>query len=354
MKKLFLAATTCCLFVGFAKGQNMLRLEGMDVSAGTTGRALELGFEKINGIGVIDVWNRNVTPIVRLPLDLNGSFIRTNARLLVNGGTDNGQDALQVNGKVRIKNAIEGNNIFVNGCHLELENTAPGMTGGMALTIGKANSGTIQIYSGGTSSALNGDLLLNPSGGKIGIGTSAPTQKLTINGGGIGFDWNSSNKKLYSPVDGTLEWMTDNTASDHGFAVSHQGDRRIYLNTGGNSYIMGGNVGIGTKNPTTALAVAGTILANKVKVSTLAADWPDFVFADDYQLPAIQDVESYIHQHKHLPAIPSAQEVAQQDHDLGEMNKKLLQKVEELTLYIIQQQKQLADMDARLKAVEKQ
>jgi hypothetical protein len=355
MKKMFLAATACCLFVGLAKGQNnnLLRLSGAVYTPGlpeNTGPALELGFDQSIGAGFVSSINRTGNTGVNLPLNLSGSIIKLSGRMLVNGAIDNQQDAVQVNGKILIKRGIESNNIFMHGSHIELQNSIEGKTGGMAFSVGQANSGTIQAFS---SSEMNGSLLLNPNGGNVGIGTSSPAQKLTINGGGIGFDWNSADKKLYSPVDGILEWVTHNAAAEHGFAVSHQGDRMVYFNTQGNSYIMGGYLGIGTKNPTVHLAVAGTILAKKVKVSTQAADWPDFVFADEYQLPTIQEVETFIHQHKHLPSIPSAEEVAAQDHDLGDMNKKLLQKVEELTLYIIQQQKLIEAMDTRLKAVEK-
>jgi Chaperone of endosialidase len=86
--------------------------------------------------------------------------------------------------------------------------------------------------------------------GKVGIGTTSFPQQLNITGG-IGFaNQNAVDKKLYSPADGVLEWMTHELAGQHGFAVSHQGDRRVFLNTNGNSYFNGGNVGIGTNTPT--------------------------------------------------------------------------------------------------------
>jgi len=78
-----------------------------------------------------------------------------------------------------------------------------------------------------------------PANGNVGIGTTSPEQQLTVKGG-IGFDHNAADKKLFSSVDGTLEWSTHNLSSEHGFAVSHQGTRAIYLNTAGDSYFTGG------------------------------------------------------------------------------------------------------------------
>jgi hypothetical protein len=91
--------------------------------------------------------------------------------------------------------------------------------------------------------------------GNVGIGTDSPLQQLTITGG-LGFaNQYAGDKKLYSPKDGLLEWMTHDAAGEHGLAVSHQGQSRVYLNINGNSYLNGGNVGIGTIAPTHRLHV---------------------------------------------------------------------------------------------------
>jgi hypothetical protein len=93
--------------------------------------------------------------------------------------------------------------------------------------------------------------------GNVGIGITSPPQALSINGA-IGFQsW--GNKRLYSPADGDLEWSTNSGAIGHGFAVSHEGDKRVYLATTGPSYFVGGNVGIGTKTPNQTLTVNGGV-----------------------------------------------------------------------------------------------
>ncbi|WP_461630275.1 hypothetical protein [Labilibaculum euxinus] len=99
-----------------------------------------------------------------------------------------------------------------------------------------------------------------------------------------------------------------------------------------------GNVGIGMNNPdpNAKLDVAGTIRATEIKVEAQTAD---FVFEDDYQLRPLIEVEQFIHANKHLPDIPSAKEMKEDGVGLAEMNKLLLQKVEELTLYSIEMEK---------------
>lgn len=99
------------------------------------------------------------------------------------------------------------------------------------------------------------------------------------------------------------------------------------------------------------MAVKGKFITEEIKVQ-LFANWPDFVFKKEYNLPPLKEVENYINENGHLQNIPSANEVSENGILLGEMNAKLLQKIEELTLYIIQQEERFNDQEIRLKKME--
>ncbi|WP_303316697.1 tail fiber protein [Flavivirga abyssicola] len=106
-------------------------------------------------------------------------------------------------------------------------------------------------------------------------------------------------------------------------------------------YITSGNVGIGTITPDAKLAVKGNIHTNEVKVDLLGAVVPDYVFYKDYDLKTLTEVENYITKKGHLPNIPSAKQMEKEGIMLKEMNLKFLEKIEELTLYTINQEKDI-------------
>jgi len=141
-------------------------------------------------------------------------------------------------------------------------------------------------------------------------------------------------------------------SSDNNLIIGNDGGGNIFFNTGAWEYnqtrviITGnGSVGINTANPGIwKLAVNGKIRAKEIKVET---GWADFVFEDDYDLPTLNEVERYIKKHGHLMNIPSKEEVKKNGVFLGEINSKLLQKIEELTLYIIQLEKRIKSLESK-------
>ncbi|GIQ61398.1 hypothetical protein Flavo103_45330 [Flavobacterium collinsii] len=129
----------------------------------------------------------------------------------------------------------------------------------------------------------------------------------------------------------------------------------ITFNTSDNTEKMriwsNGNVGIGTMSPDEKLTVKGKIHTQEVRVDMAGPLVPDYVFANDYQLKSLQEVEDYINKNKHLPEIPSAQEIEKNGLMLAEMNMNLLKKIEEMTLYSIQQNKKIDQQSEEIESL---
>jgi len=204
-----------------------------------------------------------------------------------------------------------------------------------------------------TNLAYNYNICLNPNGGNVGIGTGtiSPTAKLDVNGI---IKTNADIQLGVSQVNSYLKMNTDSRTWWAGIGVISGDDRfDIYDATAGYYALTigkDGNVGIGIGTATAAykLEVKGTIHANEVIVDfkgTIA----DFVFKPTYKLMPLNQVEQFVKTNNHLPEIPSAAEIKKNGLSMGEMQNKLLQKVEELTLYVIEQQKEINLLKQELK-----
>ncbi|TKC05243.1 hypothetical protein [Pedobacter frigoris] len=125
---------------------------------------------------------------------------------------------------------------------------------------------------------------------------------------------------------------------------------QIHTVSSNNDVLVDGKIGIGMNTPTEKLEVNGKIRAREIKVEN--ANWPDYVFAPSYKVPTLQETEKHIKEKGHLPGIPSASDVKANGIDLGDMNAKLLQKIEELTLHLIEKDKKIVNLEDRLEKIE--
>lgn len=195
------------------------------------------------------------------------------------------------------------------------------------------------------------------SSGKIGIGGNAiPAAQVHINN-------SAANDTLRITNSTTGSTKTDGLAiATTGNVVSITNMENANMTFGTNNLtrmtlLSGGALQIGTTTTPAGykLYVETGILTEKIKVALKAsANWADYVFADDYKLQPLHEVETYIREHKHLPGVPSADEVVENGLDLAKMDAKLLEKIEELTLHMIQLEKEVNTLKQKNNELSKQ
>lgn len=219
--------------------------------------------------------------------------------------------------------------------------------------LGSTNAFPVRICTNNT------DRIYIDAGGSIGINTTSPLQMLHVVEGNILISANtdrapgSTNGSILfgdqpSSANPYGKWGIEYVGNnDEGYGLNFW---KPYNPGGGfmNNVLFladNGNVGVGTNEPPAKFSVNGKVLAKEVHVCTSTECWPDYVFGENYELMSLKELDAYVKANKHLPGVPSASEVEEQgDVDLGEMNAILLEKVEELTRYVIDLQKQIDEM----------
>lgn len=214
---------------------------------------------------------------------------------------------------------------------------------------------------------VSNGVVLGNTNAKVGIGTSTPKTRLHVksneaNKSGVRLENLTSNspatrtnqtKFLTVDEQGNVVMGTTRSAAREGAEGVAElwkpvGDHLQSTHKGG--LIIG--EGISQTPAGYRLYVSDGILTEKVKVAVkTTADWSDRVFEKGYRLRSLEEVEQHIQQHGYLPGVPSAREVVETGVDIGKMDAKLLEKVEELTLYLLQQKKQIEQLQQQLSEV---
>ncbi len=228
----------------------------------------------------------------------------------------------------------------------------------------------------------------------VGIGTKTPTHLLTVAGNGkfLGHLWAQNALSIGADDNSFSKVYIKNTNKDAALQINQSGNTKPYnkllffeysepsteiikvQNTALNytPYLLKSNGDLEINNGTTSIfhlysngslslksdvkelfrvEASGIVRARRVRVDT--ETWPDYVFEEHYSLMPLHEVETYLKTNKHLPAIPSESEIKSSGIDLGEMQVKLLEKVEELTLYLIEQNKEIEKLKAELQTLQK-
>jgi len=265
-----------------------------------------------------------------------GTTSPATALQIVRGGTNPGNDYASLN----IKTTGLGN-IFGPILYLDATSGTNGRQWGLVssgiLDAGvTGTSGNFAIYD---ANAGLSRMMIN-SLGNIGIGSIAPKSRLHIAQDiSMNADVDAQQFSITGATDDAKRLVIGYDVNGAGFGYIKAG---WYQHQWTNLSLQpnGGNVGIGTTQPDAKLTVNGTIHSKEVRVDA-SIPVPDYVFERTYKLPQISALKTYIEINHHLPEIPSAAEINKNGLNLSEMNLKLLKKVEELTLYIIEKDKQV-------------
>jgi len=258
--------------------------------------------------------------------------------------------------------------------------TQPGNRTKAAITGVNTNSGNaggaLAFYTNAGAS-LN-EVMRISSAGNVGIGNAAPGTSLHVGPGGV-FSMRDGAGSSFTPelinsqtsgvaglgvavVDGTnnprIGLFADQPNNIVGISTVYSANSPAFVYRGAGTgevfrITPAGNMGIGTANPDQKLTVKGTIHSSEVIVDTNIPT-PDYVFDKTYDLPTLTSVKSYIDKNHHLSEIPSASEVTKNGQRVGEMNMLLLKKVEELTLYLIEKDKQVKALEQQRDMVQQQ
>lgn len=314
-------------------------------SLGTAGNYLRLSGADINANDLIINSSGNVgigmnTPAAKL--DVEGS-VRARSNLLVDGISS--LNIVSTTGNIYTKTLIANTSIEINEQNAILQ-----------LKSGSDEKGYFQISGdnvrlGTNSGNSNGNLIMRMNGtdrailtntGNFGMGTSVPQGRLHV--AGRSYMNNGTGEAL--GIDGTNPFIQFYSGGTARFFMQQNGAHLTLAAATGNStgrlILNGSQVTIGQITPATGykLSIEGKAICTELKVQ-LQGSWPDYVFHNKYELMPLNELHQFIKTNNHLPNIPAAEELEKNGMEVGEMQRKMMEKIEELTLYIIDLQTQV-------------
>ena len=315
--------------------------------------------------------NLNGKKIVNGTTGTGGIFVSTAGKVRIGTGTTTPSNALEVNG------TTVSTSLKISGLASPTQKVLTVGTGGqVSATDGSTFADNMGDHTAAQNINLNGKKIVNgtsgaggifvSSNGNVGVNTDLPKQMLHLVDGNVLITKlstrppGSTNGSLlfgdeattthpygrwgieYLDQDGVKGLNFWKTADDDGGSLNH-----VLFLCSEEDWELKGNVGIGTGKPKEKLSVNGKVLAKEVIVTKDPAYWPDYVFAPGYEMMSLAELEAFVNEHHHLPDVPSAKEIGEHGISLGEMNAILLQKVEEMTLRMIEMEKRIQELEAQ-------
>lgn len=217
---------------------------------------------------------------------------------------------------------------------------------------------------GSTRDIITSSMVITHNG-NVGIGTEYPTQRLHIVDGNILISRTSSGAKAPASRNGSIMFGDFQSEDENPLGVwaieylsggPENAGLNFWQHGVGNYFLFlrnNGNIGMGTNNPMYKLDVIGTVRAQELIIDMNGEPSADYVFAPDYELAPLTEVETYVMTNRHLPDIPSEVEMQKEGMKLQEFQVQLLRKIEELTLYVIEQDKTIRALEQEVEQLKK-
>ncbi len=208
----------------------------------------------------------------------------------------------------------------------------------VGVMVGSKNTAPFHLFVGSSGPTLT--ILANKF---VGIGNTNPTEPLNLSTNfGYGFSHSAGGQAFATFIDPSGVFAGSKVNAPFHLYVGTNGPNMTIL--------ANGNIGIGTTVPTYKLSVNGNIRSKEVVVET---GWADYVFGKEYRLLPLEELKQFIDQHKHLPNIPSAKEIEEKGLNVGDVQKRMMEKIEELTLYLLEANSQIRQLQIEMESLKK-